>query len=245
MKSSLPCWLLVLSIIAAPLAAQEIYRVVDEHGNVTYTDQKPDDDADPVNLPEINVLGEDDDPLPVDEPETEVAEPLRFTITSPTEGEVFSELAGDVRVEMEINLEVPPTTQIVIFLNGQPQEPVPFTGCHPGAVATRRLSHESRTANARRPQDGHHPDRALRSGRIARRALMDPAPQPDELVTGLIRVDAGGRISWLNRSAADLLTRSPTALEKTSLEQHSPLLDRWMRRARDSSRSLSAPESSA
>jgi hypothetical protein len=124
MKSSLPCWLLVLSIIAAPLAAQEIYRVVDEHGNVTYTDQKPDDDADPVNLPEINVLGEDDDPLPVDEPETEVAEPLRFTITSPTEGEVFSELAGDVRVEMEINLEVPPTTQIVIFLNGQPQEPV-------------------------------------------------------------------------------------------------------------------------
>ena len=124
MKSSLPRWLLVLSIIAAPLAAQEIYRVVDEHGNVTYTDQKPDDDADPVNLPEINVLGEDDDPLPVDEPETEVAEPLRFTITSPTEGEVFSEAAGDVRVKMEINLEVPPTTQIVIFLNGQPQEPV-------------------------------------------------------------------------------------------------------------------------
>lgn len=72
---------------------------------------------------------------------------------------------------------------------------------------------------------------------------MDPAPHPDELATGLIRVDADGRISWLNRAAADLLTRSPTALKSTCLDQHAPELARWMHRARASGRSLSAPES--
>lgn len=123
MKPSPLCCLLTLVLIAAPLAAQEIYRVVDQHGNVTYTDQKPDDDADPIDLPEINVLGDDEDPLPVTAPHAEADEPLRFAITSPSDGAVVSQTVG-VRVEMEINLEVPPTTQIVIFLNGQPLEPV-------------------------------------------------------------------------------------------------------------------------
>ena len=72
---------------------------------------------------------------------------------------------------------------------------------------------------------------------------MSDAPDPDELATGLIRVRCDGRIAWLNRSAADLLTRSPTALIDSPLSQHSPLLSRWMLRTRDSARSLRAPES--
>ena len=115
------CWLILLLIIGTPLTAQEIYRVVDQDGNVTYTDQKPDDDADPVNLPEINVLG-DDDPLPIEEPEA--TEPLEFWIDRPTDGEVVQAAGNSVEIEMSVNLEVPPTAQIVLFLNGQPQEPV-------------------------------------------------------------------------------------------------------------------------
>ena len=72
---------------------------------------------------------------------------------------------------------------------------------------------------------------------------MSAAPHPDELATGLIRVRADGRIDWLNRSAADLLARSPTALINSPLVDHSPLLSRWMVRTRDSGRPLRAPES--
>ena len=71
---------------------------------------------------------------------------------------------------------------------------------------------------------------------------MSAAPHPDELATALIRVDESGNIIWLNRAAADLLKRSPSALEQTSLNQHSLLLARWSTRTRESARSLSAPE---
>jgi two-component system, NtrC family, nitrogen regulation sensor histidine kinase GlnL len=72
---------------------------------------------------------------------------------------------------------------------------------------------------------------------------MKRTPDPDELVTGLIRMGADGRIAWLNRSAADLLKRSPGTLTGSRLADHSPLLARWMKRARDGGRSLHVPES--
>ncbi len=72
---------------------------------------------------------------------------------------------------------------------------------------------------------------------------MSATPHPDELATGLIRVRADGCIGWLNRSAADMLARSPTALIGAQLADHSTLLSRWMLRTRDSGRSLRAPES--
>jgi hypothetical protein len=124
MKIQLAIWLILLALAAAPLAAQEIYRVVDENGNVTYTDQKPNDNADPMDLPELNVLGDDEAAAEVitAEPESETAQPLNFRITSPTDGET---LAGEaIQVEMDIGIEIPPTAQIVLFLNGQPQEPI-------------------------------------------------------------------------------------------------------------------------
>ena len=42
--------LALLSLLAFTAARAEIYKVVDEHGNVTYTDQKPSPDAVPVQL---------------------------------------------------------------------------------------------------------------------------------------------------------------------------------------------------
>ncbi len=117
---------LALALATGPLAAQEIYRVVDEHGNVTYTDQKPDDEADPLDLPELNVLGDEEAPLPEEEaevdPDQEPSGPLGFEIVSPAEGDVLEH--GSVHVEMDSNVAIPPTAQIVLFLNGQPQEPI-------------------------------------------------------------------------------------------------------------------------
>jgi len=34
----------------------QVYKVVDEHGNVTYTDEPPEPDAEPMQLPEISVI---------------------------------------------------------------------------------------------------------------------------------------------------------------------------------------------
>lgn len=128
MKVSFTFWLLALALFAMPLAAQEIYRVVDEHGNVTYTDQKPEDGGEPVDLPELNVLGDDEEEPPLPEAEADVAidaeaaGPLGFEIVSPADGEMVE--GGSVQVEIDSNVAIPPTAQIVLFLNGQPQEPI-------------------------------------------------------------------------------------------------------------------------
>ncbi len=46
---------LSLAVMAAPLSAQ-VYKVVDEDGNVTYTDQAPADGSPPVELRPISVI---------------------------------------------------------------------------------------------------------------------------------------------------------------------------------------------
>ena len=122
MRTNFACWIFILALAASPLTAQEIYRVVDEHGNVTYTDQKPDDDTAPIDLPELNVLGDEDAPLPETQAESEPPAPLGFRIVSPADGDVLEH--GSVQVEMDSNVAIPPTAQIVLFLNGQPQEPI-------------------------------------------------------------------------------------------------------------------------
>lgn len=40
----------------SPVAAQEIYKTVDENGNTVYTDQKPSEDAQPITLRELTVV---------------------------------------------------------------------------------------------------------------------------------------------------------------------------------------------
>lgn len=122
MKTSLTLLLLLLAMAVAPLPAQEIYRVVDADGNVTYTDQKPTEDAEPLKLPELNVLEEDAEVLPIDQPAE--SKSLEFRIVSPQDGELVVGRPGGLPVQMDINLEVPPAAQIVIYLNGIPQEPV-------------------------------------------------------------------------------------------------------------------------
>lgn len=52
------CAVLLLAAVltSTALAASEIYRTEDEDGNVTFTDQPPSDDAEPIPLGEINIL---------------------------------------------------------------------------------------------------------------------------------------------------------------------------------------------
>ena len=65
---------------------------------------------------------------------------------------------------------------------------------------------------------------------------------PDELATGLVRVDADGRIEWFNRSANGLLSPPGGTLKQHRIQQISPGLGEWVRQVRQQDRSLHAPE---
>ena len=119
-KLSLLSMLLCGGLLLADAAqAQDIYRVVDENGNVTYTDQKPSDDAQPMQLPELNVL-EGDLETGVD-PLAEAESPsLDFRIEQPAGGATITPEAGMLDVRMSIGIEIPPTARITLVLDGQP-----------------------------------------------------------------------------------------------------------------------------
>ncbi len=117
--------LLALLFISLPLAAQPIYKIVDEHGNVTYTDQKPSDDARPMNLPEINVMGEDAEPMPVPEAEASAQAPgLNFRILSPeNNARIFTE-SDTLEVDLGSDIQIPPTAVIILYVNDLEQAPI-------------------------------------------------------------------------------------------------------------------------
>ncbi len=121
---------LILMLIALafvlPAAAQTIYKVVDEDGNVTYTDQKPTDDAEPMDLPELNVLEGNSEPPPVisESSSTEQREPLQLRIVSPQNEENIRGTANRLSVNLESNVDIPPTALIVFYIDGEAQNPV-------------------------------------------------------------------------------------------------------------------------
>lgn len=117
--------LLALLVITLPLAAQPIYKIVDEHGNVTYTDQQPSDDARPINLPDINVMRGDAEEIPVPEAATSEESPgLNFRILSPeNNARIFTE-SDTLDVDLGSDIQIPPTAQIILYVNNVEQAPI-------------------------------------------------------------------------------------------------------------------------
>ncbi len=115
-------FLLVLLVAAAPAVdAQQIYKTVDEDGNVVYTDRKPSDDAEPIPLPELTVVD------PVDLGDTSAArssepsefEPFEFSIVSPLADEIIINTAYRLDVEVDIDSELPNGAEIVYKVDGE------------------------------------------------------------------------------------------------------------------------------
>lgn len=124
--------ILPLLLLSLSLGAQPIYKVRDADGNIVYTDQKPSDDAVPMELPELRVIEDDQDSLsdviaeagagePLISPDIE---PLVMSISHPQDGMRFSLAGGGVPVELHSNIELPPSAQIVLFINDHAQEPI-------------------------------------------------------------------------------------------------------------------------
>jgi hypothetical protein len=133
--------LLALALPLAVTAEGEIYKVVDKDGNVTFTDQRPSDASQPMDLPPLSVIESGVEvPEPAAEAEAgeaaEVREPtpreLRrqfgdFRITQPAQEETFWGTANTVVVAWGSSQPALPDMSARLYLDGTPQD-VPASG---------------------------------------------------------------------------------------------------------------------
>jgi len=130
-RSLLPILALLLPLSA--VAEGEIYKVVDENGNVTYTDQRPSSAAQPMDLPELSVIK-------TDPPQTAAAPPAEndpnrpltsrelrrqlsdYRILQPQPEETFWGTGNQVTVSWGSDREVPADLSARLYVDGQAQE---------------------------------------------------------------------------------------------------------------------------
>lgn len=125
-------FLLALTL-CAPLLAAPVYKVVDENGNVTYTDQAPEPGAEPVELPGLSIVERPKyqaDSVP-GEQDAQASEPTlsmrelqrmyrRFQITSPSPEQSIWGTGNTVSIAWDAGMELQPGMQVQVLLDGQP-----------------------------------------------------------------------------------------------------------------------------
>jgi hypothetical protein len=129
-RTLLPMLCLMLPLSALPEG--EIYRVVDKDGNVTYTDQRPSAEAQPMDLPELSVISTDVPPPPAAGPGVAEVEPptpreLRrmysdFRITQPQQEETFWGTGNAVVVAWGTAQPMLPDLSVKLYVDGQAQD---------------------------------------------------------------------------------------------------------------------------
>ena len=130
-----------LLVLSASLAA-EIWKVVDEDGNVTYTDQAPGNAAPPMKLPELSIIetvspgsraqANGRRPVVKEEVTALTAAELRrlyqdFRIARPFEEETFWGTASTVVVTWTSTAPITPDLNVRLFVDGAAQA-APATG---------------------------------------------------------------------------------------------------------------------
>ncbi len=110
-------------LLALPAAAQNVYRTVDEHGNVVFTDRQPHEGAEPMELPELSVIeapalpqapAAEDAPVRSERPPE-----IEFAVVSPSEEETIWNTAMRLPVQLSLGVELPPGAMLVIYLDDQ------------------------------------------------------------------------------------------------------------------------------
>ena len=135
MKPQITCMVIaLLLLVLTPLAGlAEIYRVVDEDGNVTYTDQPPGDGSQPLDLPELSVIETEKPAQPVEPPAAEQedeAKTLRelrkmyrdFKVIQPLAEETFWGTANSVTVSWGGSAPLQEGVTAVLYVDGVPQD---------------------------------------------------------------------------------------------------------------------------
>ena len=133
--------LIALVFLLLPLAVfsqGEIYKIVDKDGNVTFTDQRPDAGAQPMDLPPLSVI-ETDVQTPKtttaaadQEPKPPTSRELRkqyrdFSITQPQQEQTFWGTANTVFVSWGSSQAPTPEMSVMLFVDGKGQK-APATG---------------------------------------------------------------------------------------------------------------------
>ncbi|MCX4026510.1 DUF4124 domain-containing protein [Endozoicomonas sp. SM1973] len=117
--TSLLCMLIALLAITASQA--EIYKVVDERGNINFTDEPGDNPAEPVKLKPSSIIS----PPPVIPINNQVSEAEGqrgynfFTIKQPLEGETIRN-ADNLKVSTDISPKLKASDSLQLYLNGKP-----------------------------------------------------------------------------------------------------------------------------
>lgn len=128
--------LIPLTLLLLPLAGfaeGEVYKVVDKDGNVTYTDQRPTSNAQPMVLPELSVIETDVD-VPdssASQGEAKASEPLPLTprelrrkyrdfrIISPQPEETFWGTANAVVVSWGSSQPIEDNLTVMLIVDGE------------------------------------------------------------------------------------------------------------------------------
>jgi hypothetical protein len=131
---------LVLTVSLGLFAEGEIYKIVDKDGNVTYTDERPQGGAEPMDLPPLSVIETDIQVPPPAESTAQAAEEAKeptlrdlrrqfqdFRIIQPQQEETFWGTANTVVVAWGTAQPVPPELKARLYVDGVAQ-PVPASG---------------------------------------------------------------------------------------------------------------------
>jgi len=132
MNTRLVFFLCLMLLPGQAFSGQEIYKIVDEEGNVTFTDQRPDELASPMDLPELNVM---ESPPAIGEASSGTAlagsagerERLRFRIVEPAHEEHILGTGQSLNATVGSNIALPDTALVVFFIDGEAQPPVSGT----------------------------------------------------------------------------------------------------------------------
>lgn len=134
-------WLFAAALIAVtPGARAEVYKVVDENGNVTYTDQAPGPDAKPLALRELSVISPQvtapkdgaeqtgTDAAAGDQEEVTSIRELRrgyrdFRIVSPTPEQHIWGTGNEVTVAWDAQYKLQPGMMVTFYVDGKAQPP--------------------------------------------------------------------------------------------------------------------------
>jgi hypothetical protein len=114
---------LVLGALIAVTATAEIFRTVDEHGNVVFSDipPPPSQASEPVTVNPVNTFNLPAPEVAAPAPEAdvpEVAQYDRLTILAPTNEETVRENAGNVTVAVALTPPLRAGDQLVLYMDG-------------------------------------------------------------------------------------------------------------------------------
>jgi hypothetical protein len=111
-------------------AGAQVYRVVDEDGNVTFTDRPPSEDAEPVEVRTPNTTPPPPGnafPEPPPPPEDEPVPGYSVTITAPADETIIPRGPGNVSVSASVSPALQSGHLLQLLMNGEPREE-PQTG---------------------------------------------------------------------------------------------------------------------